>query len=191
MSLSNYRDVSKSGADVHAGFQFEFNCGVCSRTWKSPFKPYRTGQLSGLIYKFAYFFGDRGSLSRTSNEIAGVGWDRARAGALNEAIELAEQRYTECPGCSKAACENCWNGQIQLCEECASRSVKSSNRSDGHSGGADAAGQNCSNCGSPMQGGRFCAECGFDVASSHKACPGCGVLCARAARFCPDCGHGF
>jgi predicted amidophosphoribosyltransferase len=42
-----------------------------------------------------------------------------------------------------------------------------------------------------MGGGRFCAECGFDMASTHKSCPGCGTMCARAARFCPDCGHGF
>ena len=50
---------------------------------------------------------------------------------------------------------------------------------------------NCPNCQTPSQGGRFCHECGFDMASTHKSCPGCGSVMPRAARFCTDCGHGF
>ena len=54
MSLTNYQDVSRVGASVDAGFQFDFYCANCSRRWKSPFTPYRRGQFSGLIYKLAY-----------------------------------------------------------------------------------------------------------------------------------------
>ena len=49
----------------------------------------------------------------------------------------------------------------------------------------------CPNCQTPSQGGRFCHECGFDMASTHKSCPACGVTMMRQARFCTDCGHAF
>jgi membrane protease subunit (stomatin/prohibitin family) len=49
----------------------------------------------------------------------------------------------------------------------------------------------CPNCRTPSSGGRFCGECGFDMASTHKSCPGCGTMVLRQARFCTDCGHSF
>ena len=52
-------------------------------------------------------------------------------------------------------------------------------------------GMYCPNCQTASQGGRFCHECGFDMASTHKSCPGCGATMPRQARFCTDCGHGF
>lgn len=201
MTLTNYRDVSRLGSNVNAGFQFEFVCGSCSRTWKSPFEPYRRGQLAGLIYKFAYFLGDRGASFRVSNAVADAGTNRARDSALQEAIKLAEQRYTECPSCAKAVCEECWDPRAQVCAACAGKGGRSPGRTDsaytadtgsGRAAAADvSAGLTCPNCSSAIGGGRFCPECGFDMASTHKSCPGCGMMCARAARFCPDCGHGF
>lgn len=195
MSLTNYQDVSKAGSDVNAGFQFEFYCGNCSRRWKSAYKPYRRGQLSGLIYKFAYFFDNHGSMSRASDAVAGAGAKRAREAALQEAIGLAEQRYNECPSCKKTVCEDCWNPRTQRCESCEGKGEQPSGGRDSpaaSSGGGNAgAGLACPNCRAAFGGGRFCAECGFDMASTHKSCPGCGAMCTRAARFCPDCGHGF
>lgn len=201
MSLTNYRDVSRRSTDTNAGFQFEFNCGCCSQSWKSPFKPYRGGQFAGLVYRFGRFLGDRGGMSRASDVLADFGAKRAGANALQEAIELAETRYIECPGCSAPVCEECWNPRATLCARCAGTGSHSPNaakaanaanadqpvstRADGGSG------LTCPNCSSQVNGGRFCAECGFDMASTHKSCPGCGTLSARAARFCPDCGHGF
>jgi hypothetical protein len=185
MTLTNYREIGRE-ADSGAGFQFEFHCESCSHTWKSAFKPYRKGQISELIYKFAYFLGDRGSLSRTSSTIASAGAKSAKEAALQEALIEAEQRYVVCPGCEKAVCDNCWDARAKRCEQCAQ-----TGSAPARAGGNAAGGANCPNCKSPLDGGRFCAECGFDMASTHKSCPGCGTLCARAARFCTDCGHGF
>lgn len=186
MTLTNYREVGRE-ADNGAGFQFEFSCARCSHTWKSPFKPYRKGQFADLLYKFAYFFGDRGSVSRASTGLAKVGEKGAMEAALEEALVEAEQRYAVCPGCDKTVCDNCWDARSKRCEDCARTGGPSAARSDGGRAG----GASCPNCKSPLDGGRFCAECGFDMASTHKSCPGCGALCARAARFCTDCGHGF
>ena len=195
MTLSNYRDISSSGSNSRNGFQFEFSCARCSTTWRSPFKPYRRGQLADLIYRVAFYLGDRGSMSRASSGVAGMGADKARAGALAEALELAEERFATCPGCHRQVCETCWNGSLNQCEDCV-RGGKDGDRADPRSdrdvssGGAPVA-LRCANCGAEHTGGRFCAECGFDMAATHKACPNCGVTCSRAARFCTDCGHGF
>lgn len=187
MALTNYREIGRE-ADSGAGFQYEFSCGRCTRTWKSPFKPYRKGQIADLIYKFAYFIGDRGGVSRTSTTVARVGEKGAREAALQEALVEAEQRFALCPACNNTVCDNCWDARAEKCEECA-RSGSSSGT--GRTGNSGKAGPACPNCQSAMDGGRFCAECGYDMASTHKSCPGCGALCGRSARFCTDCGHGF
>lgn len=204
MGLTNYHDIGKAGSDTHAGFQFEFHCGNCSRKWKSPFEPYRRGQLAGFVYGFARYLGGRGLLFRASSTVADAGADRARRGALERALGLAEQRYIECPACEKAVCENCWDERSKLCEPCAGKGARSPTPRDddqaqaqaGAAHGARAAAavgsaMKCPNCSAAIGGGRFCEECGFDMASTHKSCPGCGTLCTRAARFCTDCGHGF
>lgn len=208
MSLTNYRDVGSGGSNMHAGFQFEFQCGNCSRTWKSPFEPYRRGQLAGFLYRFSYFLGDRGSMFRATNVVADAGSNRAREGALQRALALAEPRYSECPSCVKAVCENCWDARAQTCEQCAGKgghAPQAGGRAhdtedgngrmarDGDDGAAAvaSAGLKCPNCSTAIGSGRFCEECGFDMASTHKTCPDCGTLCARATRFCADCGHGF
>jgi hypothetical protein len=192
VNFTNYREIGKSVSDVGAGFQFEFSCTNCSRTWKSPFKPYRVGQLAGLIYKLAYFFGDRASIARASGTAANIGFTGARERALNNALELAAQRYAECKSCQSVVCEECFDQRSHLCERCNQKNVQSQRGTeDLRADGDTRAGMKCSNCSAAMTGGRFCAECGFDAASTHKSCPGCGVMCTRAARFCPECGHGF
>ncbi len=200
MTLNNYRDISRQGTDVGAGFQFEFRCSSCNSAWKSPLKPYRRGQLAGLINKFAFFLGDRGSMGRLSSGVATTGVERAKAQALQEAIELAEERYAVCSSCDKTVCESCWNAGAQRCEECMQQGSRSSARghsahregSPAESGGGAPVALRCPNCSAEhVDGGRFCSECGFDMAATHKSCPSCGATTARSARFCTDCGHGF
>jgi hypothetical protein len=185
--LENYRDLSRPGTDTGAGFQFEFGCDQCGRKWKSPFKPYRTGQLAGLIYKFAFFFQDRGQVSRIASGAADAGTQRAREKALAEAQSQAAERYQKCPGCTQSVCTECWNERTGQCNACTAKESQAVVRAGGGTPGGQTA---CPNCGAAASG-RFCAECGFDMASTHKSCPGCGVMCLRQARFCTDCGHAF
>ena len=56
MALTNYRDVSTSMSDVSAGFQFEFYCEKCGEASRSAFKPYRKGQITGWLSRFAFMF---------------------------------------------------------------------------------------------------------------------------------------
>ena len=195
MSLTNYQDLSKVGTSVNAGFQFEFYCGHCSRRWKSPYAPYRRGRFAGFIYKYGYFLPGFGKMARVLSFASETGEKHARETALQDAIALAEPRYNECRSCQKTVCEDCWNPRTQQCEACSGKGEQPSaerGSAAASSGGSNAAGGlACPNCQAAFGGGRFCAECGFDMASTHKSCPGCGTMCLRAARFCTDCGHGF
>lgn len=186
--LDNYSDRSTRGSNINAGFQFEFYCQRCSQKWRSPFQPYRMGQFSTLLSRFAYLFGGMSTAVRTGAGISDLGEKKAWDEALAEATAHARSLYTRCRACSQAVCENCLDASNVTCRPCVQNAAAQlpatapSARGTAHS---------CPNCGSGSDGGRFCPECGFDMASTHKSCPGCGAMVGRQSRFCTDCGHGF
>lgn len=189
--MKNYRDLSIQGMDVSAGFQFEFYCNCCNvTTWRSEFKPNRMGQLTGWITRFAFLFSGMQKAGRATGAVSAAGSRGAYDEAFEEAQAKARRMFTQCTECKSWACGDCWDEDRGLCKNC----VKShSGASRGHGGYevSQDAGPACPNCQCPSSGGRFCHECGFDMASTHKSCPGCGSVMPRAARFCTDCGHGF
>jgi hypothetical protein len=188
MALENYRDLSTGGTDVNTGFQFEFFCSNCNRKWKSQFKPYRMGQITGFLGRFAFLLGSGAAQSgRVTGTMADFGSRGAKQQALAEAKQQASQKYTACTVCDSGCCPDCLNAD-DVCIPCASKNKKSGGATEAADGGG---GHACPNCNTAGSGGRFCAECGFDMASTHKSCPGCGAMADRAARFCGDCGHGF
>ena len=193
MSLQNYKDLSTSGSDVNAGFQFEFSCAGCGRRWRSPFKPYRMGQVTGFLSRFAFLVPSLRTAGRTTSNFADFGSRGAREQALAEAMALAERVYHDCPHCHDTVCEDCFDSRKDMCKSCIEKEsdAATTKRRVEEAQARDTATQSCPNCRTPHQGGRFCAECGFDMASTHKTCPACGVMLGRAARFCTDCGHSF
>ena len=194
MAMSNYRDLSTLSSAPGAGFQFEFFCEVSGETWRSPFQPYRRGQLFGLVSKLTYWFNGLHSFGRAAGYASEAGSGKAKASALAEAQLQAAQRFRQCPDCNKWVSFSVWDDRGQHCSNCVSK-ARGGGFPGGYSeSGADAsaaAGPLCPNCQTPSEGGRFCHECGFDMASAFKSCPGCGTTLPRQARFCTDCGHGF
>lgn len=191
-TMTNYRDISSARGDA-PGFQFEFFCEVTGETWKSPFRPYRRGQLFGFVSKATYWFNQLHSASRVAEHFAGSGAEKARQAALAEAIELASRRFSQCEKCGKWVINTALDENTGRCGPC---SGKRGGNGLGSGYAADAeespsAAAVCPNCQTPSQGGRFCHECGFDMASVYKSCPACGTTLPRQARFCTDCGHGF
>jgi len=186
MELENFHDLSTYGTDVNAGFQFEFYCTGCGRKWKSPFKPYRMGQITGFLSRFGFLFGSAQTGSLLTGGAADFGARKAKEEAREEAMAQAMRLYSNCKGCSQGFCEDCLDSN-QFCEKCRTKSGQGVSAA----GGAQSGGHACPNCGAAGSGGRFCAECGFDMASTHKSCPACGATAERSARFCGDCGHGF
>lgn len=198
MALNNIRDISTPLGDIGAGFQFEFFCESCGDTWKTPFKPYRSGQAAGIFRRFGSLVNEfykigaltdmvykLGRVSGTSVEVAG---GKGKAAALEEAQAMAAQRYHRCGSCKSQVCANCFDESSGLCNKC-----QAAEHAGGGQGSIASASSStsCPSCQTPSQGGRFCHECGFDMASTHKSCPSCGVTMNRQARFCTDCGHGF
>jgi len=188
MGMKNYRDLSTPANDYRAGFQFEFYCEVCSQNWRSPFKAYRTGQATALLGRLAFMFTGLYAAGRAGTALTDVGSGRAKQHALEEAQVEALKHFQQCPDCNKWVDETCFDANAEQCVECVKR-VRGGGFASGNADQAAAAA--CPNCQTPSEGGRFCHECGFDMASTHKSCPNCGITLARQARFCTDCGHGF
>lgn len=195
MAMTNYRDLSSVRGEA-PGFQFEFYCEVSGETWKSPFRPYRRGQIFGMVSKLTYWFNELHSASRVTEHFSSSGEARAKQAALLEAQQLAAQRFTQCEKCGKWIINSQLDDRTGRCGPCSGKragggnafgSAYADDSADEDQGGAVL----CPNCQTPSQGGRFCHECGFDMASTFKSCPGCGTTLPRQARFCTDCGHGF
>jgi len=196
MALDNYRELSVSSSEVGTGFQFEFACARCSRKWKSAFKPYRVGQLSTLMSRFGWMVGIQHGASHHVGNAADMGLHGAREKALGAAREQAARIYTTCGRCAESVCEDCWSASEGCCSKCAGQPAAQADRQDSVAPGAvrgqgASAAMACPNCRTALNGGRFCAECGFDMASTHKTCPSCGTMVQRQTRFCGDCGHSF
>jgi hypothetical protein len=189
MALENYRDISTGGSDIGSGFQFEFYCQCCDRRWKSPFKPHRMGQLSGLLNRFAFLFTDMRTAGRATGNFADMGAGGAKDKAFQEALARAETMYVECEHCHHGVCGDCFDSHQNRCTDCVNKEREGQAAQQQQAGGGAA--HNCPSCQAPSSGGRFCAECGYDMASAFKSCPTCGAMAARNARFCGDCGHGF
>ena len=196
MTMTNYRDLSTGSGDAKPGFQFEFFCEVTGDTWKSPFQPYRRGQIFGLVSRLTFWFNQLYSAARVTDYLAGSGAGRAKEAAFAEAQALAAKRFTQCESCGKWVMNTHLDERTGRCGPCSGKGKSQGAFGQAYaddSGEADqgAAAVVCPNCQTPSQGGRFCHECGFDMASTFKSCPGCGATLARQARFCTDCGHGF
>jgi hypothetical protein len=189
-NLHNMRDLSTRGSSTGAGFQFEFYCQNCTHTWKSRFKPYRPGQLTALFGMFSSFLPGKVHLaSRGVHAFADAHSRSAYDAALADAMQVAHTEFNVCPQCDEGVCNECWDGRKQQCNDCVAK--YGAGGAATAAAATSAAGPKCPNCQTTSDGGRFCAECGFDMASTHKSCPGCGAMVGRQARFCTDCGHGF
>lgn len=191
MAMTNFRDLSTLSSDAGAGFQFEFFCEVTGETWRSPFRPYRRGQLYSLVARLTHWYSGLHTLSRATEYASSAGAKTAKAEALAEAQALAAQRFHQCGECHKWVLPAAWDERGGHCTECAARARGPLAGHGGDGGGSQSAAAVCPNCQTPSEGGRFCHECGFDMASAFKSCPSCGTTLPRQARFCTDCGHGF
>lgn len=51
--------------------------------------------------------------------------------------------------------------------------------------------ETCAACNAEVQAGKFCAECGAELAPRTRFCSSCGSQGAPGAKFCADCGTAF
>jgi hypothetical protein len=115
----------------------------------------------------------------------------AKADALQEAMAMAAERFRQCGTCKKWVINAAFDERAGHCNACSKQLLNAAYSSGAYSDESGTAAAACPNCQTPSQGGRFCHECGFDMASAFKGCPSCGATMPRQARFCTDCGHSF
>jgi len=212
----NYEDNS-----TEAGFQFTFYCDNCSDGYKTSFMESTTykrgaaGRLFGqgaaiagsLLGGRAYSVGwaaEHGS-NVLSQRFDGRSpdWQKEHEQAFAYAQNEAKSHFHRCPGCSKYACDACWNENQGLCISCAPRQevYVAQARAEAMQRNIDEAGHSatvwqgaieskttiCPVCGKPAGSGKFCNNCGTSM--ELKVCVRCGAQNSLAVNFCNNCGQ--
>jgi len=205
---SNYSDLS-----TNEGFQFEFFCNRCGVGYRTRFKPWAVGRVSGALETASSLFGGIFSSAATVGEkVRSAGWEKAHDEAFIAAMEELRPEFVQCPRCSTWVCrKGCWNVKRGLCKECApdlgvemaaAQASRTTEEIWAHSKVAEEDREmlqekswrkgvraTCPQCNAPLPGNvKFCPECGAKVlAEAH--CVECGAKIPKGARFCPECGH--
>ncbi|MBY8882451.1 double zinc ribbon domain-containing protein [Actinacidiphila acidipaludis] len=208
---NNYRDLCEEYG-TGAGFQFEFSCGRCYDTWRSPFEPYNGARMASWVNKGVNaawgFLGRTGTgVSSAAEGLAGAGFGSARDASFQRAISNAEGHFNRCPRCTHYVCNRCWNAGQGICLTCApdtaAEAVAARQRglNDMVTDRAYAAGQQagtsfdtgtprqlvCPQCRTETHGTPFCPGCGTRVAQPDS-CTSCHNEVPQGAAFCPNCG---
>jgi membrane protease subunit (stomatin/prohibitin family) len=203
----NYADQS-----TDKGFQFEFYCDRCGTGYRTGFKPYALGTVTGAIDAAGSFFG--GVLARTAGLVErarSASWEKAHDSAFLEAMDELKPDFIQCPRCSSWVCrDKCWNVGKGLCKVCApdlsvEMAAAQANRTVeeiwAHSKMAQedrkmlqekswrqGVRATCPACGVPLpSNSKFCPECGSKIVNEYS-CVQCGAKITGEAKFCPECG---
>jgi hypothetical protein len=203
----NYSDES-----TDRGFQFEFYCDRCGTGYRTQFKPFVLGTVSGALDAanslFGGIFGQAADLGERARSAA---WEKAHDDAFIKASEELKPDFVQCPRCSTWVCrKSCWNTSRGLCKECApdlgvemaaAQSSRTVEEIWAHSQMAEEDRQmlqekswregvraTCPECGIPLEKNvKFCPECGAKI-KSEQSCGECGARLAPGAKFCAECG---
>lgn len=207
----NVSDLSRQPHDVDAGFQFDFHCERCRDTWRSPFVPYRRGQVAGWLQRTASALGGGlvNDAGRAAAGYADSGWSEARDEAMKSAVEQAAGHFHRCGKCQNQVCPACWNTVKGLCLNCAPdlqaevEAARSTAEVDAARERAQAVGEAlgqkadvahpstnaCPRCKAMTRGAKFCPECGYDLAQAVVTCGNCKAANPAGTRFCTECGN--
>jgi len=204
---SNYSDNS-----TDHGFQFEFNCDRCGNGFRTQFKPFAMGTVSGVLDTASSLLGGLfGQAADVSGRVTEAQRERARETALVEAIQQIKPHFKQCPRCSAWVCQkSCWNEKRGLCKGCApdlgvemsaaqsSRSVEEvwahaqmaeEDKKLAEGNWQETIRASCPECGAPQAANvKFCPECGAKLKTA-AFCPECGAKLQPNAKFCGECGH--
>ncbi|MFB6962986.1 zinc ribbon domain-containing protein [Streptomyces sp. NPDC057611] len=209
---NNHRDLCEQHG-TGAGFQFEFYCSRCSDTWRSPFEPFRAGQMAGWLSRGANAAwsviggGAARGVSDAADGLAGANYGTQRDAAFTRAIANAQGHFDRCPRCTAYVCGRCWNAGLGLCLTCSpdtaaeAQAAQQRGLNDMAAQRAYDAGQQrgqdydvstprqlvCPQCRAETRGATFCPACGHRLAQTDS-CSSCHQDLPDGAAFCPSCG---
>ena len=188
MTLTNFRKQTERRGPLRTEHSYRFTCHACSTAWSTPPRVYKFGFITDAVV---------GVTHGVHFSVPGIGWlqkateagrERFSKSVEREAMQLAAARYRVCPSCQRTVCPSCQDDQSESCADCRSQAQTGAASA---SAGAARTGPRCPACNASSDGGRFCPECGFDLAAAYKSCPACASQLPRQANYCPDCGHSF
>jgi hypothetical protein len=129
-------------------------------------------------------------------------WHKEHEAAFELAQNEAKQHFHRCPKCKKWVCENDWNEQEGLCvndaprvnvEVAAAKAQKAAQdilekaaATQIFTGEIESKQTLCPQCGKPAGEGKFCNNCGANLALVN--CPRCGAASRPGTQFCGECG---
>jgi len=189
------------------GFQFEFFCDKCGNGYMTHFQQAPGGLITDALDVASGIFGGLlGSAADAAQRVRSAGWQQARDGAFNAAVQEAKPHFRQCKRCGQWVCiEVCWNDERGLCKECApdlEQEFAVAQEQAAIQQAQEVAREatyvkkdkfekrvvgTCPNCGAQLTGGKFCPECGQPVVK-EKHCTECDEKIPAAAKFCPSCG---
>jgi len=199
----NHQDLSTEN-----GFQFEFACNRCGNGFRSRFKQFIAGTVTGLLKTAGSIFGGiLGQAASIGDNVKSAAWESSHDKAFEEAAREIKPEFIQCPRCSNWVCRKaCWNPKHSLCKECApdlgaesaaaqaSRSTEEvwahAKMADEDKGldWSDPKRATCPKCSAPLKPkAKFCPECGEKLAQKAH-CSNCGARIDEGAKFCPECG---
>jgi len=130
-------------------------------------------------------------------------WHKEHEEAFRIAQNEAKGHFHRCPKCRKWVCDVDWNEQESLCVQDAPRAnveIASARAGKMVQDIQNKAGQTqvfdgeieskqtiCSQCGKPAGEGKFCNNCGANLAMAE--CERCGTKSPSGTRFCGECGN--
>jgi len=204
---SNYTDLS-----TDKGFQYEYNCERCGTGYRTRFRPFVLGSVSGALDAANSLFGGIfGQAADLGERVRSAGWEKAHDEAFTLAIEELRPDFIQCPRCSSWVCKaKCWNNQRGLCKECApdlgvemaaAQASRTTEEIWAHSKMAEEDREmlkekswregvraTCPDCGAALEKNvKFCPECGAKI-NAERHCTECGAKLGATAKFCPECG---
>jgi hypothetical protein len=129
-------------------------------------------------------------------------WQKEHEEAFKLGQNEAMGHFHKCPKCSKWVDDACWNDEDGLCIDDAPRAAteiaaaratqrkeqiwKKAEETQIFTGEIKATQTICPRCGKPAGAGKFCTNCGFNLAM--VICPKCGAQNAIGTSFCGECG---
>jgi len=198
----NYEDLS-----TETGYQFRFKCERCGNGYQSSFQTSKAGVMGSMLRGASHLLGGIfGRVAAGSEDLRRMVAGPAHDGALRAAVQEIRPLFHQCSRCGQWVCGKiCWNPGRDLCKQCApdlgeeiasrqaavaaeqaEERIRTEDQTEGRelSRGSKA---KCPKCGEAVKGGKFCENCGADLAPRRK-CPGCGAQAEGQAKFCPQCG---
>jgi len=165
------------------GYQFEFNCDLCKKGYKSRFDAFNYGVMSSAAEGLGnYFGGIVDQITEMGSRLKDSAWEKEHDKAYERAVNKIKKDFSECPECGLWVCrKNCWNEKAKLCSSCSG--IK---QAEGEIKGEVV---NCPECGAEiLADDKFCSECGAKM-EWKQFCTNCGSELEAGDKFCSKCGQ--